>query len=36
MIAGVRNMSARKNHSYCLVFWKRESGKARWKPPDAH
>ena len=29
-----RQVHARKNHSYFLVFWKRESGKSRWKPPD--
>ena len=29
----VRQVHARKNHSYFLVFWKRESGKGAWEPP---
>ena len=29
----VRQVHARKNHSYFLVFWKRENGKGLWKPP---
>lgn len=29
----VRQVHARKNHSYFLVFWKRSSGKDRWEPP---
>ena len=29
----VRQVHARKNHSYFLVFWKRSSGKAAWSPP---
>ena len=29
----VRQVHARKNHSYFLVFWKRGSSKARWEPP---
>lgn len=28
----VRQVHARKNHSYFLVFWKLGSGKARWEP----
>lgn len=31
----VRQVHARKNHSYFLVFWKRSAGKGLWKPPDA-
>ncbi len=30
----VRQVHARKNHSYFLVFWKREAGSGLWKPPD--
>jgi hypothetical protein len=26
----VRQVHARKNHSYFLVFWKRGKGKMRW------
>lgn len=29
----VRQVHARKNHSYFLVFWKRGSTKGRWTPP---
>lgn len=29
----VRQVHARKNHSYFLVFWKRGTGKALWEPP---
>lgn len=29
----VRQVHARKNHSYFLVFWKRGSGKSLWGPP---
>jgi hypothetical protein len=29
----VRQVHARKNHSYFLVFWKRSSGKTLWEPP---
>ena len=29
----VRQVHARKNHSYFLVFWKREGGNDRWEPP---
>ena len=29
----VRQVHARKNHSYFLVFWKRASGKGLWEPP---
>lgn len=30
----IRQVHARKNHSYFLVFWKRTRGKARWAPPQ--
>lgn len=29
----VRQVHARKNHSYFLVFWKRDGGIGRWTPP---
>lgn len=29
----VRQVHARKNHSYFLVFWKRDATKRRWEPP---
>jgi len=29
----VRQVHARKNHSYFLVFWKNGSGTGRWEPP---
>jgi hypothetical protein len=29
----VRQVHARKNHSYFLVFWKNGSGTRRWEPP---
>jgi len=29
----VRQVHARKNHSYFLVFWKRNGGNDRWEPP---
>ena len=29
----VRQVHARKNHSYFLVFWKRGESKGRWEPP---
>ncbi len=29
----VRQVHARKNHSYFLVFWKRDATKRRWNPP---
>lgn len=29
----VRQVHARKNHSYFLVFWKRQNGRSIWKPP---
>jgi hypothetical protein len=29
----VRQVHARKNHSYFLVFWKRGSDKRAWEPP---
>ncbi len=30
----IRQVHARKNHSYFLVFWKRGAGSARWEPPQ--
>ena len=30
----VRQVHARKNHSYFLVFWKRDDTKRRWEPPE--
>ena len=30
----IRQVHARKNHSYFLVFWKRTAGKASWSPPQ--
>ena len=30
----VRQVHARKNHSYFLVFWKRDNTKRRWEPPE--
>ena len=30
----VRQVHARKNHSYFLVFWKQGSGRARWTAPQ--
>ena len=30
----VRQVHARKNHSYFLVFWKRGESKGRWEPPQ--
>ena len=30
----VRQVHARKNHSYFLVFWKRDTTKRRWEPPE--
>ena len=30
----VRQVHARKNHSYFLVFWKRGESKGKWKPPE--
>lgn len=30
----IRQVHARKNHSYFLVFWKREQGKGLWEPPE--
>lgn len=30
----VRQVHARKNHSYFLVFWKRGGGNDRWEPPE--
>lgn len=30
----VRQVHARKNHSYFLVFWKRDGGNDRWEPPE--
>jgi hypothetical protein len=29
----VRQVHARKNHSYFLVFWKQQGGNDRWEPP---
>ncbi len=29
----IRQVHARKNHSYFLVFWKRDSAKGKWTPP---
>jgi len=29
----VRQIHARKNHSYFLVFWKRDKSKSVWRPP---
>ncbi len=29
-----RQVHARKNHSYFLVFWKRAKGKGQWEPPE--
>lgn len=29
----VRQVHARKNHSYFLVFWKQNGGSDRWEPP---
>ncbi len=29
----IRQVHARKNHSYFLVFWKRTKGKGHWVPP---
>ena len=29
-----RQVHARKNHSYFLVFWKRGDDKGRWEPPE--
>jgi len=29
----VRQVHARKNHSYFLLLWKRNGGKERWEPP---
>ena len=29
----VRQVHARKNHSYFLVFWKKGDSKGRWEPP---
>lgn len=29
----VRQVHARKNHSYFLVFWKRDATRRRWEPP---
>ena len=29
----IRQVHARKNHSYFLVFWKRIGGRALWEPP---
>lgn len=29
----VRQVHARKNHSYFIVFWKRAEGNRRWTPP---
>ena len=30
----VRQVHARKNHSYFLVFWKKGSSRSVWEPPD--
>ncbi|MDE0608632.1 MAG: hypothetical protein OXH77_01790 [Anaerolineaceae bacterium] len=30
----IRQVHARKNHSYFLVFWRRDSGKGLWEPPS--
>lgn len=30
----VKQVHARKNHSYFIVFWKRTKGKRRWKAPQ--
>lgn len=30
----IRQVHARKNHSYFLVFWKRAAGRGLWKPPE--
>ena len=30
----VRQVHARKNHSYFLVFWKSDDSKRRWSPPE--
>ena len=30
----IRQVHARKNHSYFLVFWKREEGRRLWEPPQ--
>ena len=30
----IRQVHARKNHSYFLVFWKRGTAKGLWKPPQ--
>jgi len=30
----VRQVHARKNHSYFLVFWKQNGGNDRWEPPE--
>ena len=30
----IRQVHARKNHSYFLVFWKRDDTKRRWEPPE--
>ena len=29
----IKQVHARKNHSYFLVFWKRGNSKGRWEPP---
>ena len=29
----IKQVHARKNHSYFIVFWKRSEGKRRWNPP---
>ena len=29
----IRQVHARKNHSYFLVFWKRDKSRGQWKPP---
>ncbi len=31
----VRQVHARKNHSYFLVFWKRGEGRGAWEPPKS-
>jgi hypothetical protein len=32
--SSVRQVHARKNHSYFLVFWKRGSYSGPWEPPS--
>ena len=30
----IKQVHARKNHSYFLVFWKRGAGRGKWEPPQ--